>query len=130
MNPFVISLPIADRARTAAFYQAVLESDPVGEPTEDGLPEPLQFAPVPDVRLMFVPSEGFAWVIGARRVAGPDTSECVIGLNAADDEEVDSLVHRAVDAGGAVVTEAAETPWGYSAAVADPDGHLVLVVVG
>lgn len=127
--PLIISLPIADRHRTADFYRSVLGSSPVGEPTEDGLPEPLTFEPSPGVHLMFVPSGGFGWVIGDRDVADPGASECVIGFGATDPDDVDAMVARALAAGGSMVVAPAPQPWGYSGCFADPDGHLSMVTV-
>jgi hypothetical protein len=43
LAPIVISLPIADRRTSCAFYREAFGVDPVGEPAEDGVPEPLQF---------------------------------------------------------------------------------------
>lgn len=43
-TPVVMNLPIVDRRASFVFYRDGLGFDPVGEPTEDGVPEPLQFA--------------------------------------------------------------------------------------
>jgi hypothetical protein len=43
--------------------------DAIGEPAQDGVPEPPQFALNDGVRLMRVPTGGFGWVIGDREVA-------------------------------------------------------------
>ena len=40
----VVCLPITDRQASFAFYRDGLGFEPVGEPAEDGVPEPLQFA--------------------------------------------------------------------------------------
>lgn len=69
MRPITIALPIADRQRSYAFYQQALSLEPVGEPAEDGVPEPLQFRLAEGVSLMLIPSGGFEWVIGDREVA-------------------------------------------------------------
>jgi len=39
----VVCLPITDRQASFAFYRDGLGFEPVGEPAEDGIPEPLQF---------------------------------------------------------------------------------------
>ncbi|HEV7763213.1 MAG TPA: VOC family protein [Acidimicrobiales bacterium] len=123
-NPLLISLPIADRVRSRDFYRAALGFEPIGEPADDGVPEPLLLAPTAGVRLMLIPSGGFGWVIGDHTVAPPGTSECLLGLGAATDAEVDAIVDRARGAGATVVTEPGPQPWGYAAAFTDPDGHL------
>lgn len=43
-SPLVISLPIGDRQRSFEFYRTALDLVAIGEPAEDGVPEPLQFA--------------------------------------------------------------------------------------
>ena len=75
-------------------------------------------------RLMLVPTGGFGWVIGDHRVAPVGTSECVLGIGAATDDDVNEIVECARRAGATVATEPAPQPWGYAAAFADPDGHI------
>lgn len=128
--PVVVGLPIADRPTSYRFYRDGLGFEAVGEPAEDGVPEPLQFALNDGLRVMLIPTGGFGWVIGGRPVAQPGTSECVLNLSVADDAGVDDLVERARRAGGEVVTEAGRQPWGYAGAFADPDGHVWMVQSG
>jgi predicted lactoylglutathione lyase len=123
-SPMLISLPIADRPRAYAFYREALDLQAIGELADDGVPEPLLFVLNDQTRLMLVPTGGFGWVIGNRRVATADTSECVIGIGAATDTEVDEIIERARRAGADVATELAPQPWGYAAAFTDPDGHV------
>ena len=124
VSPLLVSLPTADRARAHAFYRDGLGLEAPGELADDGVPEPLIFVVNEQVRLMFVPTGGFGWVVGDRSVAPAGTSEWVLGLGAASDAEVDAIVERARRAGAAVGTEPAPQPWGYAATFADPDGHL------
>jgi uncharacterized protein len=127
-HPLLISLPTADRVRAYAFYQEALGLEAIGEPVDDGVPEPLLFALNAETRLMLVPTGGFGWVIGDDRdVAGPGTSECTIGLSADDDAGIDAIVERARAAGATVSNEPAPQPWGYAATFTDPDGHLWMV---
>ncbi|MER5332203.1 VOC family protein [Micromonospora sp. NPDC002717] len=125
--PVVVSLPIADRPTSYRFYSEGLGLDAVGEPAEDGIPEPLQFALNDGLRVMLVPAGGFGWVIGRHEVARRGQSECVLSLPAATSAEADQLVERARAAGAEVVVEPGQQPWGYVGAFADPDGHLWMV---
>ena len=129
-SSMVVSLPIADRQASFAFYRDGLGLEAIGEPADDGVPEPLQFALGDGIRLMLVPAGGFGWVIGDREVAGRGQSECVLGVGRADEAGVDDLVERARRAGAEIVTEPGEQPWGYSGAFTDPDGHLWLATAG
>jgi predicted lactoylglutathione lyase len=129
-----VCLPVKDRAAAHAFYSA-LGFPAVGEPGDDGLPEPLQFEVAAGLRIMLIPAVGFGWVIGRRRRAPRNASECMIVVGLPTDGEVDDLVRRAGDTGGEVVYEAADQTWGpagaqartpdaYAGAFTDPDGHL------
>jgi uncharacterized protein len=123
-EPLLISLPVADRVRAHAFYRDALGLEAVGEPADDGVPEPLLLVLNPAARLMLVPTRGFGWVIGDRAAAEPGTSECVLGITAATDAEVDEVLARARAAGAVVGDELAPQPWGYASTFADPDGHV------
>jgi uncharacterized protein len=125
--PIIVSLPIADRRTSFRFYGEGLGFEPIGEPAQDGVPEPLQFALDDGVRLMLVPTVGFGWVIGDHEVASAGHSECVLGLGAQTEAEVDEMVERARRAGAEVVAEPQRQPWGYTGTFADPDGHLWMV---
>lgn len=125
---FTVALPIADRHVSNDFYRAVLDAEPFGPPGGDGLPEPLQFPVSDGVSLMLVPADGFALVIGDHRVAPAGTSECVLHRAVRSAEDVVAVIERARLAGGRVVAEPAEQPWGYCGVFADPDGHLWMVM--
>jgi uncharacterized protein len=126
-NPIIVSLPIADRPTSFRFYGEGLGFEPFGEPAEDGVPEPLQFALNDGINLMLVPTGGFGWVIGDHEVAAPGHIECVLSLGADTEAEVDALVDRARRAGARIVAEPQQQPWGYTGTFADPDGHLWMV---
>jgi uncharacterized protein len=128
--PLIVALPIADRRSSFAFYRDGLGFDAVGEPAEDGVPEPLQIVVNDGVRIMLVPTVGFGWITGDREVAPPGSSECVMNLVADSDGDVDATIRRAGAAGAAIVTEPGRQPWGYAGAFADPDGHVWLVSSG
>ena len=129
-TPVIVALPTADRPRSFAFYRDGLGLTPIGEPADDGVPEPLQFAVNDGVRIMLVPTGGFGWITGDHDVAPPGTSECVLSLGAETDAGVDATIGRARDAGAAIVTEPGTQPWGYAGAFADPDGHVWMVTSG
>lgn len=128
-TPVVISLPIEDRQTSFTFYRDGLDFDPIGEPAEDGVLEPLQFALNDGVRLMLVPTGGFDWVIGDHEVAEHGQSECILDLSTETDATVDEVVERAHQAGAEIVTESGQQPWGYAGAFADSDGHIWQVEV-
>ena len=127
LSRVIVSLPTADRRTSFAFYSEGLGFDAIGEVADDGVPEPLQFALNGGVRLMLIPTRGFGWVIGGREVAGRGQSECMFSLRAETEADVDELVERAHQAGGEVVTQPGQQPWGYAGAFADPDGHVWMV---
>src|SRR5215218_3237169 len=110
----VVALPTADRATAHAFYRDGLGLEPIGELADDGVPEPLQFVVNEGLRLMFVPAGGFGWVTGDHEVAPQGTSECLLGLRAADRAEVDATVTQAAAAGATVVNAPGDKPWGYT----------------
>ena len=126
-TPLIVALPTADRRRSFAFYRDALGFDALGEPAEDGVPEPLQFVVNDGVRIMLVPTVGFGWITGGRDVAPHDSTECVLNLTTDSDADVDATVRSAHAAGGAVVSEPEHRPWGYTGAFADPDGHVWMV---
>jgi predicted lactoylglutathione lyase len=126
-TPVIVSLPIADRRASFDFCREGLGFDPVGEPAEDGVPEPLQFALNDGVRIMLIPTGGSGWITGDHDVAPKGTSECVLTLGTDTDESVDEMVQRALDAGAVIVTPPGRQPWGYAGAFADIDGHVWMV---
>lgn len=126
-TPVVVSLPIADRRTSFTFYRDGLGFAALGEPWEDGIPEPLQFALNDGVRVMLIPTGGFDRITGDHQVAPGGTSECVLVLATSTDEGVDEVIQRAQVAGADVITPPGQQPWGYAGAFADPDGHIWMV---
>ena len=123
-TPITVCLPIADRPASLAFYRDGLGLEPFGPPADDGVPEPLQFIVNDGLRIMLIPTGGFAWVIGDHTPAPKGTSECILGVTADEPAAVDAIVNRAREAGAAVISAPGPQPWGYVGAFADPDGHL------
>ncbi|ASR38276.1 glyoxalase [Prauserella marina] len=124
MSPLAVTLPIADRHRAMDFYRDVLGFDPIGEPAEDGVPEPLSFRLGEGVELTLIPTGGFGWVLGEREVAERGVSECLFTMTVADEAEVVEVIERVRQAGGEVLGEPASRPWGYEATCTDLDGHV------
>jgi predicted lactoylglutathione lyase len=123
----VVCLPITDRQTSFAFYRDGLGFEPVGEPAEDGVPEPLQFTLNDGLRVMLVPTGGFDRITGDHDTAPSGCSECVLTVATSTDEGVQQLIHVARAAGATTITEAGQQPWGYAGAFADPDGHIWMV---
>jgi predicted lactoylglutathione lyase len=122
--PLIVALPIADRSRSHRFYTEGLGLTSVGELAEDGLPEPLQVVVNDGVRLMLIPTGGFGWTIAGRQVAEAGTVECQLTVGFGTEDEVDSFIGRAREAGAEMVSEPRRQPWGYAGNFADLDGHL------
>ncbi len=123
----IITLPIRERVRAHRFYTEALGLEPVGEPGEDGLPEPLQFRLGDGVNLMLIPREGFGWVLGEQPAADAGRSECLLQWSCDEDDEVDAVIERAAKAGATVVLPPQAKPWGHTGSFTDPDGHLWVV---
>lgn len=128
--PFIVSLPTRSRKDAFAFYQAGMGFQAVGEPDEDGIPEPLRFALADRAWIMLVPTVGFDWITDTRETAHPGHCECMLVLAVADETEVDTTIERARLAGAEIVTEPGRQRWGYAGAFADLDGHLWMVRAG
>ncbi|KGN31969.1 glyoxalase [Knoellia flava TL1] len=119
-----MALTIQDRVRSFRFFQEVLDLEPVGEPADDGVPEPLVLAVNDAVHVMLIPPGGFGYVIGARPVAEPGVTECILTLPVSTAAEVDAVLERARAAGAEVVAEPSRFPWGHQGTFADLDGHV------
>jgi uncharacterized protein len=126
-EPLVISLPVADRRTSYDFYRHALGLEAIGEPDEDGIPEPLQFVVNAGARFMLIPHGGFERASGGGQTALPGHHECFLAVSAAGPAETDALVQRATAAGAGLVIPPGHQPWGYVGAFADPDGHVWMV---
>ena len=125
-----ISLATADRSRALAFYRDGLGLEAFGPLADDGVPEPLQLRLASGVSLMLIPTGGFGWVAGEDRVAAGGTNECVLSAYAADQDAVRERYDAALAAGATTVYEPSQREWGaFAAQVADPDGHLWMILV-
>ena len=116
------TLGVADVARSTEFYQR--------------LGWPLSPASVPGQVGFFRTAGGFlaVWAtadLAADMGAGdpgptaPAFRGVALAVNCESTEEVDEALSTAIEAGGALVREAAPTDWGgYQGYFADPDGHV------
>lgn len=116
-----IALPIADRERSYRFYRD-LGMDTPGVEAEDGVPEPL-VVDVHGFSVILVPTDGFRYVLNGRAVSPSSASECILSVELADPSDVDTWHRAALRAGGTSISPPEVRPWGYTAVVADPDGH-------
>ena len=125
-----ISLATADRRRSLIFYRNGLGLEAFGPPADDGVPEPLQLRLAQNVSLMLIPTGGFGWVAGEDGVAPPSFHECVFSIYAPDEDGVRARYEAALAAGGTSVYEPSQQEWNaFAAQVADPDGHLWMILV-
>ena len=113
----LVTLGVVDLARSRAFYAAL--------GWKEKWPEcpGIAFFQLPGQVLGLYPLADLLAdqkMPGARVVPGGVT----LGINVRTREEVPALCAAFVAAGGRVLREAAETPWGsFTAYAADPDGH-------
>ena len=69
-------------------------------------------------------------VAGQDRVAPPGANECVLSVYVPDEDAVQARYEAALAAGGTTVYEPSQREWGaFAAHVADPDGHLWMILV-
>jgi uncharacterized glyoxalase superfamily protein PhnB len=125
-----ISLATADRSRSLAFYRDGLGLEAFGPLADDGVPEPLQFRLASSVSLMLIPTGGFGWVAGKDRVAPPGANECMLSVSVPNEDAVQARYGAALAAGGTTIYAPSQRDWGaFAAQVADPDGHLWMILV-
>lgn len=119
----VVSLPVRHRPATMAFYARAFGWQPLGEPEDDGVPEPLQYRLDERTRLMFIPTGGFGWVLPGRQIAPDGVSECLLGLTLPARQNVVETIEAMRAAGGDVLSEPAQQQWGFTGVATDLDGH-------
>jgi len=117
-------------AGSLVFYRDGLGLDAFGPLAHDGIPEPLQLRLASSVSLMLIPTGGFSWVAGEDRVAPSGANECVLAVYVPDGDAVRVRNDPALAAGDTTVYEPSLREWGaFAAQVADPDGHLWMILV-
>ena len=125
-----ISPATDDRRRSLVFYRDGLGLEAFGPLADDGVPEPLQLRLASSVSLMLIPTGGFGWVVA--RAAWPHqapTNACW-PVYAPDEVAVQARYEAVLAAGGTSVYEPSQQEWNaFAAQVADPDGHLWMILV-
>ncbi len=122
MKPTInrITLAVDELRRSIKFYQFGL-----GLPTRDGVDHAI-IDLNGNLALMLIRRAEFtelAWM--AKQTHAPrGTTECILSYFASSQEEVDTLLRRAVDAGGVLSEAPNQKPWGYAGYIKDPDGHI------
>lgn len=124
LSPVIVSLPIADRRTSFAFYGEGLGFDTIGEPVDDGVPEPVQFALNDGVRLMLIPPGGFGWVVGGREVAGRTRTSACSSCVWRPRPVFMSCSSMRIRQAPRSSRNLGSNPWGCAGTFADPDGHV------
>jgi len=124
----IVSLPTDDLEKAYQFYLHGMGFTLAREMPDGSRPEPVVFQMNTGMQLMLVPRDGFAFVTPTNTIAAPGSSECVLTLDVASADEVQSMANVAKDAGATIVSEPAQQPWGYAAQFKDLDQHLWMVV--
>lgn len=72
--------------------------------------------------------EAFAGMVAGQVCDANRSQEVVQSVYAPSREDVDAMAAKAEKAGGRLVGEPEEAPWGYGCGFTDPDGHVWSVV--
>jgi catechol 2,3-dioxygenase-like lactoylglutathione lyase family enzyme len=121
----MVTLAVADLARSRRFYEAGLGWEVVSGETEGivcfqlgGMVLALYG------RAAFAEDTGLGDT-GLAEDSAPPRPSVALAYNTRSREEVDTVIARAVDVGARLQKPAADAFWGgYSGYIADPDGHL------
>jgi hypothetical protein len=114
----VITLGVADLARSTAFYLEIFSTTPVTQH------EGVTFIPLPGVWLSLYPMEKLAEDIAEKvKLPSPNTFRgFTLACNARSKEEILSIFSRAIEAGAYIAKAPQDTFWGgYSGYFTDPD---------
>jgi uncharacterized protein len=119
MRMIFVNLPVTDLEASKRFFGELgFEFDP--QFTDD------------DAACMVIDQNVYAMLLTEERfrdfidgeIADPDTTEVLVALSADSRQEVDSLVEKALSAGGRQWTETMEQGPMYERSFRDPDGHV------
>jgi len=121
VDSFFFILYVADQQRSAAFYETVFSAEPVLN-----VPGMTEFRVTDNVRLGLMPENGIAKIVcpvmpHPGQATGIPRCEAYFRVKAPE-----LFLHRAVEAGGVLVSQLFLRDWGDVAGyVADPDGHIL-----
>ena len=114
----LITLGVADLARSRAFYEALGWRASAAGGSE------IAFFQGNGLALALYPRRALAEDAGVEDL-GPGFSGIALAYNGRSKAEVDAVYARATESGAAAVKRPHDTAWGgYSGYFADPDGHL------
>lgn len=117
----IVTLGVADLARSRAFYLDGLGWTAIEQPSDE-----IVFIQMASMVLSLYPLAALAEDIGIEpREASIGNGGITLAHNTASKEETDQAMATALAAGASLVKEPQEVFWGgYSGYFADPDGHL------
>ena len=114
-----VNLPVADLARSVAFYQAI------------GADQNLQFSDETaacmvlsdTIHVMLLTHDKFRQFTTKRIADSHETVQMLLALSCDDRAGVDEITGKAIAAGGRETREKEDHGWMYGRAFEDPDGH-------
>lgn len=115
-----LNLPVADLARSREFFAALGWS--FNEQFTDEFATMLVISE--EISAMLLTHERFAAFTPKQIVDAKASTECLIGLSAPDREAVDSIVDKALAAGGTMLREPDDHGFMYGRSFNDLDGHV------
>ena len=114
----MITLAVADLAISRQFYGAL------GFTEADGGNDMIAFYKLSGQFFALYSRDALAQDMGLP-ISGRTTGATTLATNYPTEAEVDAAFARALEAGAVAIAEPAKAPWGgYSALIADPDGHM------
>ncbi|MGO1950010.1 MAG: VOC family protein [Mycobacteriaceae bacterium] len=119
---YIVTLAVEDLARSRSFYQ---DGICLGQGTVGG--DHVLFELQGEMSLVLFERAEFNKTAGQGDET-PTAASMSLSYQAADRQEVDDLLRKAVDAGGTLPSEPQAYEWGYSGYFKDPDGHLWEIV--
>lgn len=120
VSTIFVNLPVADVARSRAFFEALGYG--VDERFSDERAVAVTFAENIVAMLLHRPMfEGFS---GRPAPSADEASEVIIALQLESRDRVDEVVGAALGAGGSAAGETQDHGWMYVRGFRDPDGHM------
>lgn len=115
----IITLAVKDLETSLAFYR-----DGLGLPTKglsEGFSDHVLFELEGGLSLVLFLQSEVEKLSGNSSVA---SGECILSHAATSKEEVNNILQKVKAAGGTLIGEPKDEPWGYFGYFKDPDGHL------